>query len=155
MRKVLALVALCVASAALGCGGSGSSGTDAARSYVTALNRAQGRFATTVTRLSHRVTPKSSAATDRTTLHAFDGAVTRVVRDLRSIAPPARVARLHGRLVADLGAFGAQLHSATRALSSHDRGRVIAAQRRLRTATARVARQLTTTIRAINQRLRA
>lgn len=155
MHKVLALVALCAASAAVGCGGSVSGNTDAARSYVAALNRAQGRFATTVTRLSQRVTPTSSAAKDRTTLRAFDGAVSRVVRDLQHIDPPQRVAGLHGRLVADLGAFGDELHSATKAIGSHDASRVRAAQRRLSAATARVSRQVVATIRAINRRLKA
>jgi hypothetical protein len=155
VRTRLAVTVLVVALAGAGCGAAGSSGGDATRQYVEALNRAQGRFAATVSRLSQRVTTTSSAARDRSTLRAFDGAVVRVVSDLRRISPPARVAGLHGRLVAELRGFDAELRRATRAIDSHDAGRVRAAQRRLRAATAQVARRLKATIGAINDRLRA
>jgi hypothetical protein len=148
-RGVLAVV---VAVVVAGCG---SSDTKKSNRYVDAVNAAQGRFTTTLDRLSGRISASTTPAQDRRTLRAFDVAVTRAVGTLKAIDPPERVGTLHRKLVGELDVYGREVRRETGVLRSNDSRALGAAQRRLLAFTNEAARRINATIDDINTRLRS
>ncbi|MCW2993532.1 MAG: hypothetical protein JWQ18_1027 [Conexibacter sp.] len=142
------LLALTLAVVVAGCGGG-----DDHSGYVKALNKAQTELASRFTALQSRITPTSDAAQDSKTLLAYEAAVTTTVGDLRAVDPPAGLAPLHRRFVAEVTAYGAALRKARGELSRDDPRAILAAQGRLRSAVAATGRQLNATIQAINRKL--
>lgn len=145
------LSALIVAAVLAGCGGGG--GDDGRGDYVSALNRAQNGLAQRFTQLQAKITATSSAAQDRETLKAYEGAVGTTVRDLRAIDPPEGFDQLHQRFVGEVADYGVALRQARSELSGDDPKEILAAQGRLRTAVQRTGARLNATIKAINSKL--
>jgi hypothetical protein len=150
MRPRAAILLVLLAAAVLaGCGG-GDGGRD---DYVSALNKAQNGLAQRFTRLQTRITATSTAAQDRATLKAYEGAVGTTVRDLRAIDPPEGFEALHQRFVGEVADYGDALRSARAELDGDDPKEILAAQGRLRTAVQRTGAKLNATIKAINDKL--
>src|SRR4051794_37057409 len=148
------LPALAVAALIAGCGSSGDD-TKQSNRYVDAVNAAQGRFTTTLGRLSGQISASTTPAEDRRTLQAFDAAVVAAIRSLRAIDPPERVSPLHRKLVGELGAYGRDVRRETATLRSSDPQALVAAQRRLLAETNESSRRINATIDEINTRLRS
>jgi hypothetical protein len=148
LSPVLVLVA-CVLLVA-GCG----SDTKRANTYVDAVNKAQNDFASTFGRLSTRITSKSTPTEDQKTLDGFKAAVDNVVGDLRAIEVPSKVKGLHGQLVSEISAYGAQIDKAKGAFADGDPKAIVAAQTDLVGAVTRVSSEINRTIEAINKKLR-
>jgi len=142
------LLALMLAVVVAGCSGGDDHGA-----YVKALNRAQAQLAARFAKLQSRITPTSDAAQDVKTLQAYEAAVATTVGDLRAVEPPAGLAPLHRRFVAEVTAYGAALRKARGELRAEDPQAILAAQGRLRSAVAATGRQLNATIQAINRKL--
>jgi hypothetical protein len=150
MRPRAAILLVLLAAAVLaGCGG-GDGGRD---DYVVALNKAQNGLAQRFGELGSRITATSSAAQDRATLKAYEGAVGTTVRDLRAIDPPEGLDELHQRFVGQVADYGDALRSARAELDGDDPKEILAAQGRLRTAVQRTGVKLNATIKAINDKL--
>jgi uncharacterized phage infection (PIP) family protein YhgE len=141
---------IAVALLASGCG----SDTKAANDYVDSVNKAQNDFAATFDKLSAQITSTSSAQQDRQTLDGFKQAVDKVVTDLRAVEVPDKVKDLHGRLVAEISAYGTEIDKAKKAFAGDDPQAIIKAQTELVSAVTRVSAQINQTIDAINKKLR-
>ena len=153
--RILSLVALMLGAIALvACGGDESNGREAKNAYVRAINTAQTDFATTVTTVSQRITPKSSAGEDRRTLERFETAIDEVVTKLRAINIPSDVEAEHRQLIAAMTDFGTEIRKATQALRDPDTRSIAEAQRAITTATQSVNGQIDAAIAAINSKLR-
>jgi hypothetical protein len=149
MRARAGALALLVALVLAGCGG----GDDGRNDYVSALNQAQNGLAQRFTDLQSRITATSTAAQDRATLKAYEGAVGTTVRDLRAIEPPAGFDGLHARFVGEVAGYATALRKARGELDGDDPRKILAAQGRLKTAVAQTGAQLNATIKAINDKL--
>jgi len=143
------LLVLLVAAVLAGCGGGDSKRSD----YVGALNTAQNGLAQRFTQLQAKITATSSAAQDRATLKAYEGAVSTTVRDLRAIEPPEGFGALHQRFVGEVADYGDALRKARAELGGDDPQDILAAQGRLRTAVQQTGVKLNATIKAINDKL--
>ncbi|HEX7299437.1 MAG TPA: hypothetical protein VF257_10540 [Solirubrobacteraceae bacterium] len=148
LASVLVLVACALVVA--GCGGD----TKRANAYVEAVNMAQNDFASTFDRLSTRITSKSTQVEDQKTLDGFRAAVDKVVGELRAIEVPSKVRGLHGQLVSEISAYGAQIDKAKGAFADRDAQAIVEAQNDLVGAVTRVSTQINRTIEAINKKLR-
>lgn len=154
MRTRLSIVvalAVALALALAACGG----GVDERKrdnAYVDAFNVAQRRFDQTVKRLPV-ASERTSRAQDRRALAGYEGAVRRVVSDLRRITPPDSVAPLHRRFVASFERFGAVVRQAAAAVRSGKLSAVLDAQTRLAQARDALTKQVGTTVAAINKKL--
>ena len=135
---------------ASGCG----TDTKAANHYVDAVNKAQTDFATTFDQLSGQITSTSTAAQDRQTLDGFKQAIDKVVTDFRAVKAPDKVKALHGRLIAEISAYGKEIDRAKEAFSDNDPQAIVKAQADLVSAVTRVQAQINTTIADINKKLR-
>jgi uncharacterized phage infection (PIP) family protein YhgE len=150
VRRLIPVLVI-VAVAVSGCGGND---TKSANSYVDSVNKAQNDFAATFDKLSSQITSTSTAAQDRKTLDGFKQAVDKVVTDLRAVKVPDKVKDLHGRLVAEISAYGKEIDKAKQAFAGDDPQAIIKAQTELVSAVTRVSTQINQTIDAINKRLR-
>lgn len=146
--RAATLLAVIAAAVLAGCGGDDGRGD-----YVSALNKAQNGLAQRFTQLQSRITATSSAAQDRATLKAYEGAVGTTVRDLRAIDPPAGFDQLHQRFVGEVADYGDALRKARAELGGDDPKEILAAQGRLRTAVQETGAKLNATIKAINDKL--
>jgi hypothetical protein len=151
MRRVSPV--LVVVACVLLIGGCGSD-TKQANSYVDAVNKAQNDFASTFDRLSGRITSNSTPTQDQETLDGFKGAVDKVVGDLRTVKVPTKVKGLHGQLVSEISAYGAQIEKAKGVFADGDPQAIVKAQADLVGAVTRVSSQINRTIDAINKKLR-
>jgi hypothetical protein len=147
----LLLVALALALGACG----GGDERDAKNAYVRQVNAAQTEFATNVTNVSQRITPKSSAIQDRRTLKRFEAAIQEVVVTLEAIEVPSDVEVEHKQLVAAMSGFGTDIKRATSALSDPDTRTIAEAQRSIANATQTVNQRIDSAIAAINSKLAA
>lgn len=147
-RATLAVMVLASLLAA-GCG----TDTSERNAYVDGVNAAQARFATTVTRVATAITPRSTPSQDRKALMRFEGAVTRILADLRRIDVPAQVRGEHARLLSAISGFGADVEEANEALRRPSRRSLLEAQRRIGRATATVNVRISSVITAINKKL--
>ena len=148
LSPVLIVVAL--ALVAPGCG----TDTKAANDYVDAVNKAQNDFATSFDQLSAQITSTSTAAQDRETLDGFKQAIDKVVTDFRAVKAPDKVKALHGRLIAEISAYGKAIDKAKLAFSDEDPQAIVKAQADLVSAVTHVQAQINTTIADINKKLR-
>jgi sigma54-dependent transcription regulator len=148
LSPVLIVVALGLV--ATGCG----SDTKAANDYVDAVNKAQNDFATSFDQLSAQITSTSTAAQDRDTLDGFKQAIDKVVTDFRAVKAPDEVKALHGRLIAEISAYGEAIDKAKLAFSDEDPQAIVKAQADLVNAVTHVQAQINTTIADINKKLR-
>ena len=150
MRR--ALIALAAVALLAGCGSSDD--TKDKNRYVDEVNAAQTRLSGRLDRLSGEINQSTSPSADRRTLQAFDTAVARAIASLRRIEPPNDVVPLHRRLIRQLEAYDRELRRETAVLRSNDVQALIAAQRRLLSATNETSQQVNDTLDAINARLR-
>lgn len=141
--------------AALALGACGGSDREQKNAYVREVNAAQERFAQTVTSVSEKITPKSSATQDRRTLERFRKAIADVVERLRGVDAPEDVKAEHARLVEAMSGFGADIERATDALRDPDSRKIAEAQRAIAAATQTVNLRIDEAIAAINQKLGA
>jgi hypothetical protein len=151
VRRALAPAALAVVLLT-GCGGADER-PSAGNSYVDRVNSAQERFAATVEGLSGKITPDSTAASDRQVLRGYEDAVDRVVGDLRRIDPPDEVRGEHRQLVGIMDGYGDDVRDAARRIAARDPEQVQRAQQVLTTSAASVASRINATIETINRKL--
>jgi outer membrane murein-binding lipoprotein Lpp len=149
-RLAPVLVVVVAALLISGCG----SDNKQTNKYVDAVNKAQTDFASTFDRLSSRITATSTPEQDQQTLDGFKAAVDKVVGDLRAVEVPSKVKGLHGQLVAEISAYGAEINKAKRAFADGDPQTIEKAQTALVSAVTRVSSQINGTIDAINKKLR-
>ncbi|WCB92141.1 hypothetical protein DSM104299_00826 [Baekduia alba] len=148
--RAAVLIALVLALAAAGCGGS----DDGRDTYVKSLNKAQTGLQQRFTQLGARITPTSSAKQDQRTLEAYESAVGTTVKDLRAIDPPSGFETLHSRFIGQVAGYGAALRTARSRIDSDDPRAILAAQGRLKTAVQQTGQRLNATIEAINKKLK-
>jgi hypothetical protein len=147
------LLALALAVVALGaCGGDDD--RKAKNEYVSQVNAAQSEFAANVSKVSQRITNKSSSREDRRTLEQFQAAIDGVVTDLKAIKVPGDVKSEHAQLVGAMSGFGAQIKSAVSALRNPTQAGVLAARQSIATAAQTVNVRVQTAIAAINSKLK-
>jgi hypothetical protein len=144
------LVVVVLAFVASGCGAD----TKAANDYVDAVNKAQNEFAATFDPLSAKITSTSTAEQDRETLNGFKQAIDKVVKDFRAVKAPDEVKDLHGRLIAEISAYGKEIDKAKAAFADDQPQAIVKAQADLVSAVTRVQSQINTTISDINKKLR-
>ena len=144
------LVVVALALVAAGCG----SDTKAANDYVDAVNRAQNQFASKFDQLSGQITSTSTPAQDRQTLDGFRQAIDKVVIDFRAVKAPDKVKALHGRLIAEISAYGKEIDKAKVAFADNDPQAIVKAQTDLVSAVTKVQAQINATITDINKKLR-
>jgi hypothetical protein len=150
--KLLVPLVLAFAALALGaCGGDDD--RKAKNAYVSEVNAAQSQFASTVTTVSERITPKSSSSQDRKTLAQFQAAIAEVVTNLRDIDVPEDVKSEHGQLVEAMSGFGGEIEKATKALRNPDTRTIAEAQKAIQAATQTVNVRIDAAIAAINSKL--
>jgi sigma54-dependent transcription regulator len=148
LSPVLVVVALALVTS--GCG----EDTKAANNYVDAVNKAQNEFAATFDQLSAKITSTSTAQQDRETLDGFKQAIDKVVKDFRAVKAPDEVKDLHGRLIAEISAYGKEIDKAKQAFADDQPQAIVKAQADLVSAVTRVQSQINTTISDINKKLR-
>jgi sigma54-dependent transcription regulator len=148
LSPVLVVVALALVTS--GCG----EDTKAANNYVDAVNKAQNEFAATFDQLSAKITSTSTAEQDRETLDGFKQAIDKVVKDFRAVKAPDKVKDLHGRLIAEISAYGKEIDKAKQAFADDQPQAIVKAQADLVSAVTRVQSQINTTISDINKKLR-
>jgi hypothetical protein len=148
-RALVSLAAVVALAGASGCGDS-----ERNNKYVDAVNKAQNSFAATFDRLQGEITTTSSPGKDRQTLERFQGAIDKVVADLRAVDTPETVETLHRRLIAQIASYGDEIDKAEKAFASKDPARILGAQSRLVTAVTQVSTKINATIDAINKKLR-
>jgi sigma54-dependent transcription regulator len=148
LSQVLVVVALALVTS--GCG----EDTKAANNYVDAVNKAQNEFAATFDQLSAKITSTSTAEQDRETLDGFKLAIDKVVKDFRAAKAPDKVKDLHGRLIAEISAYGKEIDKAKQAFADDQPQAIVKAQADLVSAVTRVQSQINTTISDINKKLR-
>ena len=148
LSPVLVVVALALVTS--GCG----EDTKAANNYVDAVNKAQNEFAATFDQLSAKITSTSTAQQDRETLDGFKQAIDKVVKDFRAAKAPDKVKDLHGRLIAEISAYGKEIDKAKQAFADDQPQAIVKAQADLVSAVTRVQSQINTTISDINKKLR-
>jgi hypothetical protein len=144
------LIVVALALVASGCGAD----TKAANDYVDAVNKAQTGFAARFDTLSSKITSTSSAEQDRATLDGFKEAIDKVVKDFRAVKAPDKVKALHGRLIAEISAYGSEIDKAKSAFSDNDPQAIVKAQGDLVSAVTRVQARINATIAEINKKLR-
>jgi sigma54-dependent transcription regulator len=149
-RLTPVLIVAALALVAAGCG----TDTKAANDYVDAVNKAQNAFATKFDELSGQITSTSTAAQDRKTLDGFRQAIDKVVADFRAVKAPDKVKDLHGKLIAEVSAYGREIDKAKGAFSNDDPQAIVKAQADLVSAVTRVQSQINQTIADINKKLR-
>jgi predicted small secreted protein len=153
--RILSLLSLLLAVLGLAACGGGDDDRDAKNAYVAQVNAAQTAFASNVTTVSQRITPKSSSSQDRKTLEGFESAIEDVVSKLRDIKVPGDVEAEHKQLVDAMTGFGADIKTATVALRNPDTRSIADAQRGIATATQTVNSRIDAAIAAINSKLGA
>jgi hypothetical protein len=149
-RLTPVLIVAALALVAAGCG----TDTKEANDYVDAVNKAQNAFATKFDELSGQITSTSTAAQDRKTLDGFRQAIDKVVADFRAVKAPDKVKDLHGKLIAEVSAYGREIDKAKGAFSDDDPQAIVKAQADLVSAVTRVQSQINQTIADINKKLR-
>ena len=147
------LLAALVGAVALGACGDEANSREAKNAYVREVNAAQTGFASNVTSVSQKITPKSSATQDRSTLERFETAIADVVKQLQGISVPKDVETEHKQLIAAMTDFGGEIKKATDALKNPDTRSIAEAQRAITTATQTVNGQIDAAIAAINSKL--
>ncbi|HEU4976450.1 MAG TPA: hypothetical protein VFT50_15255 [Baekduia sp.] len=154
---VVSLLALALVPTACGSGvestGGGASSTATAR-YAAVLNRAGEGLARRFSALQDGVRPTSTPAADRRLLAAYERAVRAAAAQLRAATPPAGLAALHRRLVAQVEGYGAALRDVSDGLDGADGRAVLAAQGRLARVAGSIDRRIDATIAAIDRKLR-
>ena len=148
LSQVLVVVALALVTS--GCG----EDTKAANNYVDAVNKAQNEFAATFDQLSAKITSTSTAEQDRETLDGFKQAIDKVVKDFRAVKAPDEVKDLHGRLIAEISAYGKEIDKAKQAFADDQPQAIVKAQADLVSAVTKVQAQINATIADINKKLR-
>lgn len=150
--RVRRLPVLLAALGAVAIGGCAGGDAEESNRYVAAVNDAQSAFSSTSQRLQQEIEP-GAADGSRGAFTAFYAAVDEFVAELRRIEPPTGVRALHERLIATMVRFGTDLRSAGRKISSENAGSILDGQEELAEASGEVARELNSTIEAINTTL--
>jgi hypothetical protein len=150
LATVVAVFCLAV-GLATGCG---DGRVKADNRYVTATDRAIQVFETRLQGLQADFTPGSTPQQDRRTLGALRRAVDKVVADLQAIRPPDRIAPLHRRLIAEVGAYRGAIDAARTGFASSDPQVIDAARSRFAKRLTAVGKNVTRTITTINAELK-
>lgn len=148
-RRPPILLSVLAAAALAGCAGGDA---EESNRYVAAVNEAQTAFSMTSQRLQQEIEP-GAANGSKGTFTEFYAAVDDFVARLRRIDPPTGVRALHERLIASMVRFGADLRTAGDKIASRNAGRILDGQEELADASGEVARELNSTIKAINTTL--
>ncbi|MDQ3632870.1 MAG: hypothetical protein M3417_16695 [Actinomycetota bacterium] len=114
------LLACACAVLSVGCGG----GAEEKNAYVEDVQAAQRTFVTRFEQVRKRLTTTSTLAQDQATLASFETITQRFATALEKVQPPEVVRAEHGRLVAAVAGYGADVgraRSQLRAASTEDR----------------------------------
>lgn len=146
------VVSLClVTGTATGCG---DGRVKADNRYVAAADRVVQSFESRLQSLQADFTPGSTPRQDLRTLAALRAAVDKAVAELAAIQTPDRIATLHHRLIAEVGAYRAPIDAARTGFASNDPKVIDAARRRFAAGLTAVGTKVTRTITTINARLK-
>jgi hypothetical protein len=140
------LVALLVLA---GCG----AGTKATNAYVTAVNRAQATFASSVTRLQSA--PSGTPKDARALLQGLRASVQQMRSALQAVEPPARVRGLHRRLIEQLTRYDDSIGRFRSSLSSGSIGRIQQARSTFLQEVSQIAERFSATLAQLSRQLRS
>lgn len=107
MARLLAV--LLALAAVVGLGACGSDDAPGRAAYVDAVDAAQRAFAKRFDTVSITLPATSTPEQDAAALQRFRDACEQTARELKAIQPPAVVAEAHGRLVAAVTDYAAEL----------------------------------------------
>jgi hypothetical protein len=149
MRTLIAIVALAVVL-----GGCGNKKTDhTASDYAIAVQGAQFRFANEFDAARTKLESSANAKTDARALRQAADAVTKDVKTLRRINPPAKVKALHHRLVTLMESYGKQVDKAAHFVANGDPGQFVHAKNLLSRSTDTITMDFNNIIDDINNKL--
>ena len=152
-RHLLALCALIAVSFSLAaCGSSDSNGTN---DYVGQVNAIQNQVASEFRTAGSALTATSTPTSFKLALDQFDRSVATATTKLKAVKAPAKVKTLHAQLVGAVGGYHATIAAARTALKAKTTTALAKAQTAFSAGTAQSSSQITTTINAINRKLRS
>lgn len=151
MRSVLLIAFAAVALIAAGCGGD----TQEKNDYVDQVNKAQTQFADQVTKLSSAITSTSSDSADVKTIESYQGAVDKVVTDLKGITPPEDVKAEHQQLVDAMSSYAKSVGTALDDLQGGTPQDRLKAATSLQKASSQAGTEINQAIDAINKKLQS
>jgi hypothetical protein len=149
LLRGLALVAAAALLVLAGCGGD----TETKNDYVGALNKVQTDFADSVQKTTAAPTGGDPAAAAEKTFSNLEGAIDKLVADLKDVDPPGDVKDLHNQLISQMGDFKTAVSKASDSLGSGDPQKLLAAQSAFATAASSLGTKISKTIADINTKL--
>jgi len=152
MRKTLTICSV-LAVALAGCGSSSNKDAQAAQDYAVRVQSAQFQFANAFQDATNSLLKSSDPKHDASALRAAATAVDRDVTQLKRITPPAKVARLHQKLITAMKGYSVQLNRAAHLIAGGDPKAFVRAKQILRTSSQQIKNSFTSIIRQINAKL--
>jgi hypothetical protein len=149
LRAAVVVVAAFSLLVAAGCGGD----TESNNEYVSSINKVQTDFANSVQSSTSAPSGSDPQEAAKRTFTNLDGAITKLVADLRDIEPPDKVKRLHERLIAQMREFNGDIKKVGDALDSNDPQKIAAAQTDFATSAGSLGSEIGQTITDINTEL--
>ena len=151
-RRLFALCALIAVSLSLAA--CGSSDSKANNDYVGEVNAIQNQVASEFRTAGSALTATSTPESFRLALDQFDRSVTTATTKLKAVKAPSKVKTLHAQLVGAVAGYHATIASARTVLKAKTTTALAKAQTTFSAGTAQSSSQITTTINAINSKLR-
>ena len=157
MSSLMRVLTICVAALALvvaaGCGG--GSNTSSKNDYVTALNKVQTDFASSLSASAGTGTTSSSdpLAGAKDTFKKIDAGLTKVVANLKGIKPPDEVKDLHQQLITEIDQLDQEVKKVSDSVGSGDLKKIATAQTDFAAAATKLQTQFSKTIDDINSKL--
>jgi hypothetical protein len=154
-RATLALLAL--AGAALIGAGCGSNNAQIKKNnaYVDQINSAQQTFATAATTIGGLITPTSTPASDAAALRTLATTLGATATAIRSATPPSNLVSLHQQLTGEIQAYATAVGNAARKVGSETPQQETATLRQMRINIQKITSQFSSTVDAINKKLKA
>ncbi len=152
-RRLFALCALIAVSASLAA--CGSSDSKATNDYVGQVNTIQNQVASEFRTAGSALTATSTPESFKLALDQFDRSVATATAKLKAVKAPDKVKELHAQLVGAVAGYHATIAAARTALKATTTTALARAQTKFSAGTAQSSSQITTTINAINRKLRS
>ena len=154
MTSLLRAAVVCLGAVCLVATGCGSD-TKKSNDYIDAVNKVQTTFVSDVKKVGSSAPAGSDpAAAAQKTFTDLQAAVEKAINDLRGVTPPAKVKTLHSQLVQEMADFDSQVKTAGASLKSKNAQKILAAQTKFAAAAGSIETRLSTTLDAINKKLR-
>ena len=150
LRAVVLIVAVLALAGATGC--FGSNGDENA--YADQLNKVQNDFASSVAKaLSSEPSQLDFKAETIQSLGSLETAIDKLLADLKTVDPPAKVESLHHELINETQQFQVRVKEAVASLTSSEPQVIVAAQAQVATEAVQFGTTLRKAISRINDKL--